>query len=103
LAIKLRASAKSRIENFYNLTPRPHCHKCGKHQWMAEATQLTWSCNACGNLIYYTYGALKQQIDLVFQSHRGDEYVYSPDKKTIVPVKNEELRRIKFRMSVEGC
>lgn len=82
--------------SFYNLVPKQACHKCGQRLWSAEAVNLTWSCAVCGNLIYYTYGALKQQIDLVMQSDRGKDYVYSTDGRCILPKKNEELRRIRF-------
>jgi ribosomal protein L37AE/L43A len=89
---------KPNAEDYFDMNgqPRQNCHKCGKHYWSYTVAPKTWSCVYCGNLIYFNYGAFKQQIDLVMESHRGEDYVKSTDKTKIYPKLNEEIKRIKF-------
>jgi len=54
--------------DFSDLYPKQKCHKCGQDFWEADIEPLTWHCVYCGNLIYYTLGTLKQQIDVVFNA-----------------------------------
>ena len=99
---KLRARRKIKTtDGLSNLYPKQPCHKCGKRLWTVEVTPLTWGCGICGNLIYYSYGTLKQQIDIVMQSDRKDEFVKSADGKSTLPKKNEEIRKIKFEQQMQ--
>jgi len=47
------------------ITPKDNCSKCNKKLWIEQAEPLVWSCFYCGNLAYFTYGEMIQQIDIV--------------------------------------
>lgn len=47
-----------------SIAPSGSCHKCDKTCWVEQAEPLVWSCFYCGNLAYYTYGTMRQQIDI---------------------------------------
>jgi len=80
----------------YYAAPVAKCKKCGRSIWASSNTTLTWSCVHCGNLIYYTFGKLLQQIECVMQSSRKNEFVYSVNGKCIYPKGNEDLKKLKF-------
>lgn len=82
--------------------PKEYCHKCGKRYWDNTVVSKTWGCLYCGNLIYFNYGAFKQQIDLIMESSRGDDFVRSPDGKTIIPKSNAQIKSINFSKKLEG-
>ena len=85
------------------LIPREKCHKCGKNLWEYNDEPYTWSCPYCGNLIYFTYGVLKQQIDIVAEHReRRGEFVKSVSGDTIKPKRNETLKKIRFEEVLRG-
>lgn len=84
----------------YSLWPNEPCHKCANKVWFV-GDYFEWKCPICGNRVYYTYSTFVQQIDIVMSSHRRHEYVYSVDKKTILPKKNEFLKRMKLQAELE--
>lgn len=65
--------------------------------------QFTWGCAYCGNLLYFTYGATRQQIDLVMASPRGHEFARSESGKSIVPIRNQDLLAIDFAKKTGGA
>ena len=80
-----------------NLIPKDRCHKCGKASWGFTEEKCTWECIYCGNLIYFSFGALEQQIDKVMASPiRCNEFIYSEDGTHIKPKKDETLKKLRF-------
>lgn len=78
--------------------PSESCHKCGKSYWSNTEMKHSWSCVYCGNLIYFSYGSFRQQIDLVLASeNRSSEFVRSPCGTKIMPKTNETLKRLRFK------
>lgn len=80
-----------------DLIPVEPCHKCGKTVWNFTSEKCVWSCTCCGNLIYYMFGVLDQQIDRVMaSSERSKEFVYTETGDGIRPKHNEEIKYIKY-------
>lgn len=77
------------------MIPNQKCRKCGKKYWVADGDPMTWRCIYCGNYIYFTYGAFKQQIDFIMAS-RQKEFVRDEERGTTAPKTSEEIRKIKF-------
>jgi len=85
------------------LIPNVKCKKCGKNQWEYTDEPYSWSCPYCGNLIYFTYGELRQQIDVLMASQeRRAEYVKSVDGASIKPKRNETLKKLRFENRLEA-
>jgi hypothetical protein len=85
------------IDTINNLIPKETCHKCGKRSWNFTTEKCTWSCICCGNLIYFSFGVLEQQIDKVMASSaRSSEFVYSEEGDYIKPKKDETLKKLRF-------
>lgn len=81
-----------------NLLPIQPCHKCGKTLWNFTSEKCVWSCTCCGNLIYYAFGVLDQQIDRVMlSSDRSMEFVYTEDERCIKPKKNDDLKMLRHK------
>ena len=92
------------IGDIEDVLPSEACHKCGKVVWTFTDEPYTWSCSYCGNIIYLTYGALRQQIDFLMSNpERRVEFVKSIDGGSIRPKKNEELKRIRFDQLMEDA
>ena len=85
-------------DNINNLIPKATCNKCGKKTWNFTTEKGTWTCICCGNLIYYNFGALEQQIDRIMASpSRSKDFVYSEDGSYIKPKKDETLKALHYR------
>ena len=77
----MRVTSSDKLENMH---PNVVCHKCGKKQWVREAVPLTWSCIGCGNQVFIELGRPKQQIDVLMQSYRNQEFKQT-ERGTIIP------------------
>lgn len=86
-------------ENIVDMLPIVPCHKCGKKApWKFTEEKLVWGCLYCGNLIYFRFGALEQQIDKVKTSlNRGNEFVHTLEGDGLKPKKDEQLKRLRYR------
>lgn len=82
------------------IEPKEECHKCHNEMWMRDLEPYTWYCPICGNRVYFTYGTLRQQIDIVLLSQRGHDFVVS-ESGCIVPRRNDEISHIKVNQAIE--
>lgn len=93
---KFKKSRDTIKDKLLGLFPKDYCKKCGRRSWVHGLETLSWSCAYCGNIIYLTYGAFKQQIEIVMMSFSGESFMYSVDKKKIIPKKDEELKALLY-------
>ena len=89
------------LEAMKILAPTENCHKCSKNWWQPNVEPFCWSCFYCGNLIYFQFGDYRQQIDMVCASPRSWEFVKSSSGKGMVPVRDEQLKEIRFQQEME--
>ncbi len=98
--ITARKNLGANLYGFNDLLPTVNCHKCGTKSWLKEVEPLAWGCSVCGNRVYYTYGALRQQIDIVMSTNRRHEFVRSLDGKCIASKLNDTVKMLRLRKSI---
>ena len=103
LTVTLDEVTKQKLRTFKNttlesMTPSVPCNKCRGHTWFPDTEPLAWKCTYCGNTMYYLYGTLRQQIDvLVNQESRKKDFIKSTDGKSVVAKRSEEVKMLKFK------
>lgn len=84
----LKKDSYAELDNLHLTIP---CKKCGRSVWVKTLRHLTWECTHCGNITYFIFGNLVQQIERVMQSDRKRDFMYSEDGKIIVPRIKESI------------